>query len=436
MSITVVGRGWPITSPSAKEIDLTIRDADRSGHSWIFGTTRVGKTRLIENIVEQDIRKGNSLFLIDPKGDVELFSKVVQVAMEEKRSDDLMLITPIFPEMSMRINPLEYYYMPEELVGHLVSGIEVGSEPFFFNVAYETSLMIVQAFMLLTEKAYGKRFNFNEVKDVVSFVDLKTLQSSVQSMGSEPHIRQLAMDLQKIVDSGQDYYNKVSSSLRVALMELTSGNIGEIIGKARGNPVIERLENGKRIILVAQVGSLLTNKAAFTVGKVLLSMFQSFVGRTFASGGKCSPPLEIIMDEAQNILYYGIEDFFAKAGGANVHLHGFSQSVNQIFARIGKEFGNSVLDNTNNKLFMRVPDVETAEYAAKHFGTVRQMTSMMSTSGILNVREVEEDRVKPEDLLNLRPREFFMMNYEGIYYGETKTTSNRYIDIIYPKASA
>jgi len=290
--------------------------------------------------------------------------------------------------------------------------------------------------MLLTEKAYGKRFNFNEVKDVVSFTDLETLQKQVESLGSEPHIIQIAKDLQKIVKSGPDYYNKVSSSLRVALMELTSGNIGEIIGKARGNPVIERLENGKRIILVAQVGSLLTNKAAFTVGKVLLSMFQSFVGRTFASGGKCSPPLEIMMDEAQNILYYGIEDFFAKAGGANVHLHGFSQSVNQIFARIGKEFGNSVLDNTNNKLFMRVPDVETAEYAAKHFGTVRQMTSMMSTSGILNVREVEDDRVKPEDLLNLRPREFFMMNYEGIYYGETQTTSNRYIDIKYPKASA
>jgi conjugal transfer pilus assembly protein TraD len=434
MTNTLVGKGFPINKPSAKEIDLYIRDADRSGHTWCFGTTRVGKTRLVENIIEQDIRKGNSIFVIDPKGDVELFSKIVQVALEEGRKDDLMLINPIFPEYSMKLNPLEYYYMPEELVGHLVSGIEVGSEPFFFNVAYETSLLIVQAFMVLTKKAYGERFNFNDVKDVVSHNDLKTLHANVKSFSNEPHVKQLAMDLQKIVDSGQDYYNKVSSSLRVALMELTSGNIGEVIGKARGNPVIERLENGKRIILVAQIGSLLTNKAAFTVGKVLLSMFQSFVGRTFASGGKCNPPLEIVIDEAQNVLYYGIEDFFAKAGGANVHLHGFCQSVNQIFSRIGKEFGNSILDNNNNKIFMRVPDVETAEYAARHFGVNRQMTSMMSTSGVLNIREVEDDRVKPEHLLNLSPREFFMMNYEGIYYGKTNTTSDRYLDILYPKA--
>lgn len=217
MSKTIVGRGWAIGVPSSKEQDLFIKDADRSGHTWCFGTTRVGKTRLIENIIEQDIRKGSSVFVIDPKGDVELFSKIVQVAMEEKRTDDLMLISPIFPEMSMRINPLEHYYMPEELVGHLVSGIEVGSEPFFFNVAYETSLMIVQAFMLLTEKTYGKRFNFNEVKDVVSFIDLETLQRQVESLGSEPHIVQTAKDLNKIVRSGADYYNKVSSSLRVAV---------------------------------------------------------------------------------------------------------------------------------------------------------------------------------------------------------------------------
>lgn len=34
-----------------------IRDADRSGHFGCLGTTRVGKTRLVKNVVEQDISK-------------------------------------------------------------------------------------------------------------------------------------------------------------------------------------------------------------------------------------------------------------------------------------------------------------------------------------------------------------------------------------------
>jgi type IV secretory pathway TraG/TraD family ATPase VirD4 len=431
---TILGTGIDIRG--GKQQELYMNDADRSGHFWCFGTTRVGKTRLLENMLEQDIRKGNSVVVIDPKGDIPLFSKIYQAAKEAGREDDLMLITPIFPQYSIKLNPLEYYYMPEELVGHLISGIEVGSEPFFYNVAYETSLMIVQAFMLLTEKAYGKRFNFNDVKDVVSHTDLTTLQRNVASLSSDSHhVIQLANDLQKIVDSGQDYYNKVSSSLRVALMELTSGNIGEILGKARGNPVIEKLENGKSVILVAQVGSLMTRKAAFTVGKVLLSMFQSYVGRIFSSGQRVDPPLEIFMDEAQNVLYYGIDDFFAKAGGANVHLHGLSQSVNQIYAMIGRDYGNSTLDNINNKLFMKVPDEETASYVCRHFGTHKQMLSMMSSAGIINVRENEEDILKPEDVLGLQKREFFMMNYDGAFFGKTMDTSDAYINIEYPRAT-
>jgi len=75
-----------------------MNDADRSGHFGCFGTTRVGKTRLIENIVEQDIRKGYNVVVIDPKGDTELFSKIVQVAAESGRLEEVMLLTPIYPD--------------------------------------------------------------------------------------------------------------------------------------------------------------------------------------------------------------------------------------------------------------------------------------------------------------------------------------------------
>lgn len=431
---TVIGTGHPISSRNTKS-ELIIKDEDLSGHFWCFGTTRVGKTRLIEGIIEQSINKGYSVVIIDPKGDVELFSKITQVAFEAGRKEDLMLLSPIFPQYSIELNPLEYYYMPEELVGHLVSGIEVGREPFFYNVAYETSLMIVQAFMLITKKTYGERFNFNDVKNVVSHHDLITLQMQIESLG-DPNALKLAEDLKKIVDSGVDYYNKVSSSLRVSLMELTQGNTGKVIGHARGNPVIERLESKKGVILVAQVGSMLTRKAAYTAGKVLLSMLQSYVGRKFSSGRKVSPPLQIHMDEAQNVLYKGIDDFFAKAGGANVHLFGYCQSINQIYAALNDVYsGNTILDNSNIKLFLKAPDPNTAEYGCQHFGVGKQMTSMMSTSGVLNIREMENDLLKPQDILNLKKREFFMLSYDGGFFGRTNDVSELYIDVVYPEAS-
>jgi len=430
---TTLGKGFDLSTLGESK-PVFIPDDDRKGHLWCFGTTRVGKTKIMENLVEQDIRKGYSVVVIDPKGDIELFSKIVQTAFEEGRHEELILVTPIFPQVSAILDPLSHYYMPEELVGHIVSGVEVGKERFFYNVAYEISLVIVQALIMLAELA-GRRptFNLNDVKNLMSKASLEKLMTEIEAIDT-PDARQLAQDMRKIVESPQDYYGKVSSSLRVALMELTSGNIGKIIGKADENRFIKRLQRGERVIMVAQLGSLLTRKAAFTVGKVVVSMIQSFVGRIFSSGGKVNPPLCLHMDEAQNLLYFGIDDLFAKAGGAGVWLHGLCQSVSQLYAALGKDYGNVILDNTNTKIFMRVPDSATAAYAASHFGEIKTFSPILNVGGGISMREIEEETLKPSDLLNLKAREFYMMTYSGVYKGRTKDVSELYLDIRFPEA--
>ena len=51
-----------------KDVVISIPDRERSGHLGVFGTTRIGKTRLIENIVEQDIKKGYNVVDHRPEG--------------------------------------------------------------------------------------------------------------------------------------------------------------------------------------------------------------------------------------------------------------------------------------------------------------------------------------------------------------------------------
>ena len=93
---THIGTGVHLDHPETI-MELGFPDSFRKGHFWCFGTTRVGKTRIMEHIIEQDIRKGYSVVAIDPKGDIDLFSKITQVAEKTGRLQDLMLITPIFP---------------------------------------------------------------------------------------------------------------------------------------------------------------------------------------------------------------------------------------------------------------------------------------------------------------------------------------------------
>lgn len=430
-SAVILGSGISLDRPGEK-IALVLPQKDRKGHFWCFGTTRVGKTRIMENMVEQDIRNGFSVVVIDPKGDIELFSKIVQVAMEEGREEDLIFVSPIFPEYSAIIDPLSHYFMPEELVGHIVSGVEVGKEKFFYNVAYEISLVIVQALMLIARhQGRVPRFNLNDIKNRMSQTEIEKLKAEVDTIQT-PEAEQLSRDMQKILDSPADYYGKVSSSLRVALMELTTGNIGKIIGRADENRFLKRLEAGKRVIMVVQLGSLLTRKAAFTVGKVILSMIQSFVGRVFSSGREVSPPLCIYVDEAQNVLYFGIDDLFAKAGGAGVWVHGFCQSVNQIYAALGSDYGNAILDNTNTKLFMRVPDSGTAEYVSRHFGIRKVYSPILSLGGGITSREGEEPAVRSENVLNLPPRKFYMLTYRGRFLGKSADVSPLYLKVRFP----
>lgn len=420
---------------------IVLPDEHRKGHFWCAGTTRSGKTRVLENMCEQDIRKGYSVVVIDPKGDLDLFSKIVQTARETGRMGDLQLITPIFPQYSATIDPLSHFYMSEELVGHIVSGVEAGKEKFFFNVAYEISLVIVQALLLTRgerEDHHGRGFCLNDIKNYMSKDELAKLQGDVaRVMEGNPAAEQLYRDMQKIIDSPQDYYGKISSSLRVALMELSSGNIGRIVGTAKGNRFIDELEQGRSVILVVHLGSLITSRAALTLGKVVLSMVKSFVGRVFSSGRKVTPPLCVYLDEAQNILFHGIDDLLAKAGGANVWVHGFVQTNSQLSAVLGDDYANVILDNTNTKMFLRVPDHETAVYISRQFGEGKQMAPAYSGDGTITMREERGVRVvEPHDVLTLAPREFFYTGYDGLFRGRTAEVSPLRMEVRFPKIEA
>ena len=55
-------------------MDVSLPLGERVGHSLVLGTTRVGKTRLAELFVTQDIRRRNAagehevVIVIDPRG--------------------------------------------------------------------------------------------------------------------------------------------------------------------------------------------------------------------------------------------------------------------------------------------------------------------------------------------------------------------------------
>ena len=430
---TFIGHGWDLEN-QGKIKRIILPDSNRKGHLFCFGTTRIGKTKLIEQMIEQDIRKGYSVVFFDPKGDPDIFSKIVQVVNEEKCQEALSLVTPIFPDHSARIDPLSHYYMPEEIVSHVVSGIKT-KEEFFVNIAYETTLIVILA-LIEFAKVKNKKpvFNFNIIKKRISHKDLVDMKAQLEALPRTQEVEDILVSLRQIVDSPQDYFAKVSASLRTVLTSLSTGSVGSIIGKTTSNKFIDRLEAGKQVIMVVQTGSLLTRKTSHMIARVLLSMIQSFAGRRYASGKTVDPPLCLYLDEAGSLFYLGIEDLFNKAGGSGIWIHAFTQSIADPEAEIGKAQARKILDNTNSKIFMRVNDPGTAAYIAAYSGIQKKYSPILSLGGGITIREIEEPAVRPEDVMTLQQREFFMFSAEGAFRGKTAFNKEPYLKINYPKA--
>ena len=413
--------------------DISIDDDVRSGHLGCFGTTRIGKTKLIENLVCQDIAKGYNVVVIDPKGDTELYCRIIQTCVEYGRLDDLMMLTPIYPECSARLNPLSHWFMQDELVDHVVSGIKA-KEDYYIGVATSVTQAVVEG-MIRSAMNNTKTipfFNFNDIRKRIDHASLEGLRNTISNIaGTEA--RELEGELNQILSAPPDFFAKVCSSLLTTLRSLTTGNIGTIIGKTYSNEFINRIQQGRGVVLFCNTGSLLARRSAHIVGKVIVSCIQSLVGRWLARGAKLNPPLAVHIDEAHNVMYRGIQELFNKCGGGNVWVHIYTQSIAQIIDEIGQEGAISILDNINTWVYMRVNHPETGKYIEDVTPPVRSYEPMYRFGAGLVLRSENVPMILSQQLLALPKRHFFLRTSGRFYHGITKTVSQPWVKISYPE---
>lgn len=98
--ITIIGRTNFRNDPK----QFGIKKPDRRYHMYVIGKTGTGKSTLIENLVFQDIRKGEGLAVLDPHGD---FIERIADMIPMKRDDDLIYFNVPDPLCPFGFNPLE-----------------------------------------------------------------------------------------------------------------------------------------------------------------------------------------------------------------------------------------------------------------------------------------------------------------------------------------
>jgi len=101
--ISYFGRTNYVAALEEKRFIFGVKRADRRRHMYIIGKSGVGKSKLLELLIRQDIAYGQGCCLIDPHGDV---IEAILDFIPEERIDDVVIIDPSDSEHPASFNPL------------------------------------------------------------------------------------------------------------------------------------------------------------------------------------------------------------------------------------------------------------------------------------------------------------------------------------------
>ncbi len=407
-----------------EEEDIYFPDSLRAQHFGCFGTTGCGKTSFAAHCIKHDILSGRNLLILDPKGDFDLLAHVVEAAILANRLEDILFVSPLYPEYSLKINLLEFFKMPDELIDHVAGSVRA-KEQYYINVAYEVSTAIVLGLIAIA-KARGvkPKITFTEVKKYCDQHSLNDLLKSMEYISSSTDhsikdiVEDVKLTISQIVQGPQDFFAKVSSSLRTILTAMATSTTGKIFGKATGNEFIRRIEEGKGAILFCNTGALLARRPAQIIPRILISMVQACMGRLLHDGRRFEPPLCLYLDEGHNVLYYGIQEIFNKGRAANLWIHFFTQSFAQVIKELGEDESRAIVDNISTWMFMRVNSPESTariEQASPEINTTTYTSFFDSGEFVPTLRE-SKAKLITSDKVEALPDRMFYLKLKGRYY--------------------
>lgn len=129
---------------------------DLAGHLVVYGTTRVGKTRLMVSLIRQCVLRGMDIMIVEPKGSKgqETIAWILEFAEEADRLRDFKYISPMFKDLSIAFNPL--YGLSNEEIASLVSTLIPAKDDFYITMGYTITFAILIGLEFI-EKAEGKQ---------------------------------------------------------------------------------------------------------------------------------------------------------------------------------------------------------------------------------------------------------------------------------------
>ena len=449
------------------EQDVWMDIGERVGHTLVLGTTRVGKTRLAEILITQDIRRGDVVIVFDPKGDAGLLRRVYAEAKRAGRTKDFYMFHLGFPQVSARYNAIGNFSRITEVATRIANQLpSEGNSAAFKEFAWRFVNIIARALValnrrpdyqqvrryindiepLFTEYAeahldtHGAEDWKEQVEELSSKISERNLPAALRGRSKEAIALMRHLQAQDLYDPVLDglvsafkydktYFDKIVSSVGPLMEKLTTGNIAELISpdyldKNDTRPIFEWMEviRCKGIVYVG-LDALTDTTVASAVGNSMFADLVSVAGHIYKHGvdGESidtPPTISMHADEFNELIGDEFVPLLNKAGGAGFQVTAYTQTWSDVEARIGNRAkAGQVAGNFNTMIMLRVKELATAEMLTDQLPKVEVFT-LMSVSGVNDSSEPgsgidfssrNEDRISVSEVPLLTPAELITL---------------------------
>ena len=415
------------------ESDTWMDIGERVGHKLVLGTTRVGKTRLLEILVSQDIRRGDVVIVFDPKGDIDLLRRMHAEAKRANRLDQFHIFHLGFPDISERYNPVGDFARITEVASRISTQLPAeGNSAAFREFAWRFTNIVSRALVGL-----GRRPDYNTIARYVTNIEplltdyyhlwldkeapegwrqtVQKLEGNLNEKnlplalrGRDFHaiaLTRYAKDhqlfdpvadgLRSAFEYDKTYFDKLTASLLPLLEKLTTGRIGKLLSPDYADSTDQRpILDWMRVIReqgIVYVGldALTDAEVAGAVGNSMFADLTSIAGQLYKQGDSHGLPdlaehrtvqKTIHADEFNELIGNEFIPLLNKAGGAGFQVTAYTQTASDIEAGIGDlAKAGQITGNLNTLIMLRVKNEITATVLTDQLPKARIYTKLAAS---------------------------------------------------------
>ncbi|MDH0639270.1 MULTISPECIES: type IV conjugative transfer system coupling protein TraD [Pseudomonas] len=418
------------------EVDVSLSLGERVGHSLVLGATRVGKTRLAELFVTQDIRRRNAagehevVIVFDPKGDADLLKRMYVEAKRAGREGELYVFHLGWPDISARYNAVGRFGRISEVATRIAGQLSgEGNSAAFREFAWRFVNIIARALVELGQRPdylliqrhvvnidalfieYAQQyFARHEPKawDIIVQLEGRLNDKNIprNMIGREKRVVALEQYLSQVrvydpvldglrsaVRYDRTYFDKIVASLLPLLEKLTTGKTAQLLAPNYADlddprPVFDWMQIvRKRAVVYVGLDALSDSEVAAAVGNSMFADLVSVAGHIYKFGiddglpgaqAGARVPINVHADEFNELMGDEFVPLVNKGGGAGLQVTAYTQTLSDIEARVGNRAkAGQVIGNFNNLFMLRVRETATAELLTRQLPKVDVYTTTL-----------------------------------------------------------